>query len=35
MPDDVEAATLRARLETIVKEADDTEAQAAATRRHV
>jgi hypothetical protein len=30
MPDDTEAAALRARLEAIVKEAEDVEAQAAA-----
>jgi hypothetical protein len=35
MADDIEAAVLRARLEAIVKEAEDAEAQAAATRRHV
>jgi uncharacterized tellurite resistance protein B-like protein len=35
MPDDTEVAALCARLEAIVKEADDAEAQAAATRRHV
>jgi hypothetical protein len=35
MPDDVEAAALRARLETIVKKAEDAEAQAVATRRRV
>jgi hypothetical protein len=33
MPDDTEAAALRARLEAIIKEAEDTEAQAAAARR--
>jgi hypothetical protein len=35
MPDDIEAAALRARLEAIVKEAEDAEAQAAATHRRV
>jgi hypothetical protein len=35
MPDDIEAAALRARLEAIVKEAKDAEAQAAAARRRV
>jgi hypothetical protein len=35
MPDDTEAATLRAWLETIVKEAEDTEAQPTVARRHV
>jgi hypothetical protein len=35
MPDDTEAAALRARLEAIIKEAEDVEAQAAATRRRV
>jgi hypothetical protein len=35
MPDDTEAVALRARLEAIVKEAEDVEAQAAATRRRV
>jgi hypothetical protein len=35
MPDDIEAAALRARLEAIVKEAEDAEAQAAAARRRV
>ncbi len=35
MPDDTEAAALRARLEAIVKEAEDAEAQAAAARRRV
>jgi PHD/YefM family antitoxin component YafN of YafNO toxin-antitoxin module len=35
MPDDNEAVALRARLEAIVKEAEDAEAQAAATRRRV
>jgi hypothetical protein len=35
MPDDIEAAALRARLESIVKEAEDAEAQAVATRRCV
>jgi hypothetical protein len=35
MPDDTEVVALRARLEAIVKEADDTEAQAAATRWRV
>jgi hypothetical protein len=33
MPDDTKAAALRARLETIVKEVEDTETQAAAARR--
>jgi hypothetical protein len=35
MPDDIEAAALRARLDAIVKEAEDAEAQAAAARRNV
>jgi hypothetical protein len=35
MPDDTEAAVLRARLETIIKEAKDVEAQVAAARRRV
>jgi hypothetical protein len=35
MPDDTDAAALRARLETIVKEAEDAKAQAVAARRHV
>jgi hypothetical protein len=35
MLDDTEAAALRARLESIIKEAEDAEAQAAATRRRV
>jgi hypothetical protein len=35
MPDDTEAATLRARLEAIVKEAKDAEAQVAAALRRV
>jgi hypothetical protein len=35
MPDGTEAAALRARLEAIVKEAEDAEAQAAATRRRI
>jgi hypothetical protein len=35
MPDDTEVVALRARLETIVKEAEDAEAQAAAARRRV
>jgi transcriptional antiterminator Rof (Rho-off) len=35
MPDDIEAAAFRARLEAIVKEAEDAEAQAAAARRRV
>jgi hypothetical protein len=35
MPDDTEAAVLRVRLETIVKEAEDAEAQAAAVRRRI
>jgi hypothetical protein len=34
MPDDIETATLYARLEAIIKEAEDAEAQAAAARRH-
>jgi hypothetical protein len=33
MPDDTEATALRARLEAIVKEAENAEAQAAAARR--
>jgi hypothetical protein len=33
MPDDTKAAALRARLETIVKEVEDTETQATAARR--
>jgi hypothetical protein len=33
MPDDTEAAALRARLEAIIKEVEDAEAQAAAARR--
>jgi hypothetical protein len=35
MPDDTEAAALRARLEAIIKEAEDVEAQAAAARHHI
>jgi hypothetical protein len=35
MPDDTEAAALRAQLETIVKEAEDAKAQATAARRRV
>jgi hypothetical protein len=35
MPDDTEATALRARLETIIKEVEDAEAQATAARRHV
>jgi hypothetical protein len=35
MPDDIEAAALRAQLEAIVKEAEDAEEQAAAARRRV
>jgi hypothetical protein len=35
MPDDTEAAALRARLKAILKEAEDTEAQTAAARRRV
>jgi hypothetical protein len=35
MPDDIEAAALRARLEAIVKEAEDAEAQAVTARRRV
>jgi hypothetical protein len=35
MPDDTEAASLHARLEAIVKEAEDAEVQAAAARRRV
>jgi hypothetical protein len=35
MPDDTETAALHARLEAIIKEAEDAEAQAAAARRHV
>jgi hypothetical protein len=35
MPDDTEAAALRARLEAIIKEAEDTKAQAAAARRRI
>jgi hypothetical protein len=35
MPDNTEAAALRARLEAIVKEAEDAKAQAAATCRRV
>jgi hypothetical protein len=35
MPDDTEVAALRARLEAIIKEAEDAEAQAAAARRRV
>jgi hypothetical protein len=35
MLDDTEAAALRARLETIIKEAEDAEAQAVAARRRI
>jgi hypothetical protein len=35
MPDDTEAAALRAQLEAIIKEAEDAEAQAAAAHRRV
>jgi hypothetical protein len=35
MPDDTNAAALRARLKVIIKEAEDAKAQAAAARRHV
>jgi hypothetical protein len=35
MPADTEAATLRARLETIIKEGEDVEAQATTARHHV
>jgi hypothetical protein len=35
MPDDIEAAALRARLEAIIKKAEDAEVQATATRRRV
>jgi hypothetical protein len=35
MPDDTEAAALRARLEVIIKEAEDAEAQVTAARRRV
>jgi hypothetical protein len=35
MPDDTDAAALRARLEAIIKEAEDAEAQAAAARRRI
>jgi hypothetical protein len=35
MPDDIEAAALRAQLEAFVKETEDAEAQAAAACRHV
>jgi hypothetical protein len=35
MPDDIKAAALRARLEAIVKEPEDAEAQAAAARCRV
>jgi hypothetical protein len=35
MPDNTETAALHARLEAIIKEAGDAEAQAAAARRHV
>jgi hypothetical protein len=35
MPDDTEAATLRASLENIIKEAKDVEVQAAAARRRI
>jgi hypothetical protein len=35
MPDDTEAAALRARLEAIIKKAEDVEAQAATARQRV
>jgi hypothetical protein len=35
MPDDTEAAALHARLEAIIKKAEDAEAQAISTRCHV
>jgi hypothetical protein len=35
MPDDTEAATLRARVEAIIKEAEDVEAQTAAAHRRI
>jgi hypothetical protein len=35
MPDDTETTALRARLETIIKEAEDAEAQAATARHRV
>jgi hypothetical protein len=35
MTDDTEVAALRARLEAIIKEAEDADAQAAAARRRV
>jgi hypothetical protein len=35
MPDDTEAAVLRARLEAIIKKVEDAEAQAAAARQRV
>jgi hypothetical protein len=35
MPDDIEVTALHARLEAIVKEAEDAEAQATAARCHV
>jgi hypothetical protein len=35
MPDDIETAALRARLEAIIKEAEDAEAQATAARHRV
>jgi hypothetical protein len=35
MPADTEAATLRARLEAIIKEVEDVEAQAITARHHV
>jgi hypothetical protein len=35
IPDDTKAAALRARLDAIIKEAEDAEAQAAAARRRV
>jgi predicted GTPase len=35
MPDDTEVAALRARLEAIIKEVEDVEAQAAAARRRI
>jgi hypothetical protein len=35
MPDNTETAALHARLEVIIKKAEDTEAQAAAARRGI
>jgi hypothetical protein len=35
MPDDTKVAALRARLESIIKEAEDAEAQGAAARRRI